>query len=123
MPDAWEAPCLSRNVSSMAQLNIYEVIFWEGDGEPDTIYIVTAHSHLEAVDLAQRAPQFGRGKSGFNAKAGAVCLIGESRIASVEPQIIRGPFREMGVTRGETWLYDSEHKKWFTHEDYYKPRS
>ena len=81
----------------MAQLNIYEVIFWEGDGEPDTIYIVTAHSHLEAVDLAQRAPQFGRGESGFNAKAGAVCLIGESRITSVEPQIIRGPFREMGV--------------------------
>jgi hypothetical protein len=106
----------------MSALNIYEVIFWEGDGEPDTIYIVTAHSHLEAVDLAERALQFGR-EGGFPGKPGAVCLIGESRIRSVEPQIIRGPFREMGVTRGETWLYDSKHKKWFTHDDYYKPRS
>jgi len=107
----------------MSALNIYEVIFWEGDGELDTIYIVTAHSHLEAVDLAERAPQFGRGEAGLHTQADAVCFIGESRITSVEPQIIRGPFREMGVTRGETWLHDSLHKKWFTHEDYYKPRS
>jgi hypothetical protein len=107
----------------MAALNIYEVIFWEGDGEPDTIYLVTAYSHLEAVDLAERAPQFGREPAGLHTKADAVCLIGESRIMSVEPQIIRGPFRETGYTRGETWLYDSEYKKWFTHDDYYKPRS
>lgn len=107
----------------MAALNIYEVIFWEGDGEPDTIYIVTAYSHLEAASLAERAPQFGREQAGLRAKADAVCLVGESRITSAEPQIIRGPFREMGVTRGETWLYDSECKKWFTHNDYYKPRS
>ena len=107
----------------MAPLNIYEVIFWEGDGEPDTIYVVTAYSHLDAADLAERAPQYGRGKVGHHTKADAVCLIGESRITSVEPQIIRGPFREMGVTRGETWLYDEVYKKWFTHDDYYKPRS
>jgi len=107
----------------MSELNIYEVMVWEGGGEPDTIYIVTAYSHVEAVDLAERGPQSGRREIGFHVKAGAVCLIGGSRITSVEPQIIRGPFRETGITRGETWLYDSDYKKWFTYEEYYKPRS
>ncbi len=103
----------------MVALNIYEVIFWEGDGEPDTIFIVTASSQIEAVELVESRMRGGRL---HGPTADAVCLIGESRIRSVEPQIIRGPFREIGYTRGETWLYDSIDKKWFTHEDYYKPR-
>jgi hypothetical protein len=108
----------------MAPLNIYEVIFWEGDGEPDTIYVATAHSHLEAIELAERdrGAQLSRGEAGLHARADAVCLIGESRITSPEPRIIRGPFRETGYTRGETWLFDEHTKEWLTHEDYYKPR-
>jgi len=109
----------------MASLNIFEVIFWEGDGEPDTIYVITAHSHLEAVDLAERdrRHQLRGGVAGLRANADAVCLIGESRITSNEPQIIRGPFRETGYTRGETWLFDDQLKEWLTHEDYFKPRA
>ena len=34
-------------------------------------------------------------------------------IELTESQIIRGPFLETGHTRGETWLYDPVHKKWF----------
>ena len=65
----------------MASLNIFEVIFWEGDGEPDTVYVTTARSHLEAVGLAERdrEEQLRRGVAGLRANADAVCLIGESR--------------------------------------------
>ena len=109
----------------MAALNIYEVIFWEADGEPDTIYVATANSHLEAVELAERdrGARLNRGEVCLRSKADAVCLIGESRIRFPEAQIIRGPFRETGITRGETWLFDEQAREWLTHEDYYKPRS
>jgi hypothetical protein len=109
----------------MAALNIYEVIFYEGDGESDTIYVATARSHIEAVELAERdrGGQLSRGEAGRSARADAVCLIGESRITSTEPQIIRGPFRERGYTRGETWLFEEQTKEWLTQEDYYKPRA
>jgi hypothetical protein len=109
----------------MASLNIYEVIFWEGDGEPDTIYVTTARSHLEAVEMAERdrEHQLRRGVAGLRPNADAVCLIGESRIASSDPQIIRGPFRETGYTRGATWLFDEQTREWLTHDDYYKPRA
>ena len=51
----------------MSALNIYEVIFWEGDGEPDTIYVAIACSHLEAVQLAERdrEDQLRRGTAGL----------------------------------------------------------
>ena len=109
----------------MAPLNIYEVIFWEGAGEPDTIYVVTAGSHLEAVHLAERdrEDQLRRRVPGLRSNADAVSLIGESRIFSTDPQIIRGPFLEIGYTRGATWLFDEQIKQWLTHEDYYKPRA
>jgi hypothetical protein len=100
----------------MAALGIFEVIFYEGDGEPDTIYVITAHTHLEAVKMAEN-------DQGHRGNANTVSLIGDSRIRSDQPQIIRGPFREVGYTRGDTWLYDSQRKEWLTHEDYYKPRA
>ena len=98
----------------MAALNIYEVVFWEGDGEPDTIYVITARTHLEAVGMAERDRQgrLSRGEPSLHPDASAVCLIGESRIATNEPQILRGPFRETGYTRGEVWLFDVQTRKW-----------
>jgi hypothetical protein len=107
----------------MPALNIYEVIFWEGDGELDTIYVITAHTHLEAVEMAERNRQgcLRRGEPGLHANASAVCLIGESRIRTDDPQIIRGPFHERGYTRGDIWLFDDQKREWLTHEDYYKP--
>ncbi len=80
-------------------LNIYDVIFWEGDGEPDTIYVVTAHTPLGAVEMAERdrGSVLSRGESGRSGQADSVSLIGESRLPYQEPQILRGPFREMGV--------------------------
>jgi len=109
----------------MSALNIYEVIFWEGAGELDTIYVTTAYSHLEAVELTERDRecQLRRGVAGLHANANTVCLIGKSRIASTDAQIIRGPFREIGYTRGEIWLFDEQIKEWLTHEDYYKPKA
>jgi len=109
----------------MSVLNIYEVVFWEGDGEPDTIYVITADSHLAAVEMAETNRQgcLSRGEPGLHEHADAVCLIGESRIPTDEPQILRGPFRETGYTRGEIWLFDDQTKEWLTHEDYYKPRA
>jgi hypothetical protein len=106
-------------------LKIYEVIFWEGDSEPDTIYVITANTHLQAAEMAERdrQDQLRRGKPGLHPDANAVCLIGESRITSPDPQIIRGPFLETGITRGETWLFDERVRKWFTHDEYYLPRS
>ncbi len=109
----------------MSALNIYEVVFWEGDGKPDTIYLITADSHLAAVEMAERNRQgcLNGGEPCLRANADAVCLIGESRIQTDEPQILRGPFRETGYTRGEIWLFDERTKEWLTHEDYYKPRT
>ena len=104
----------------MAALNIYEVIFFEGNYDPDTIYIVVAHSHLEAVELAERNRRIklDYGEAGLRANADLVCLIGESRIRfrSTEPQIIRGPFREPGYTRGDSWLFNQNTKEWVVHE-------
>ena len=63
-------------------LNIYEVIFWEGDGELDTIYVVTACGHMEAVEIAERdrRARLEKGLIGLSGQADAVCLIGESRL-------------------------------------------
>ncbi len=106
-------------------LNIYDVIFWEGDGEPDTIYVITAHTHHEAVEMAERdrGSVLSRGEPGRSGRADSVSLIGESRLPYPEPQILRGPFREMGVSRGETWLYDEQTRKWLSHDEYYKPKT
>ncbi len=106
-------------------LNIYDVIFWEGDGEPDTIYTVTAQTHLEAVEVAEndRRGRLSRGSPGIHPYADAVSLLGQFAAPGADPQILHGPFLEIGHTRGETLLYDPMYKKWFTDEDYYKPRS
>jgi hypothetical protein len=106
-------------------LNIYDVIFWEADGEPDTIYTVTAQTHLEAVELAEndRRGRLKLGSPGINRYAGAVSLLGQFAVSNTESQILHGPFLETGYTRGETLLYDPVYKKWFTSEDYYKPRA
>ena len=105
-------------------LNIYDVIFWEASGELDTIYTVAAETYLQAVELAEndRCGQLSRGAAGTGSHASAVSLLGPLAIPGAPPQILHGPFREKGYTRGETWLYDPVYKKWFTQEDYDKPR-
>lgn len=107
-------------------LHIYDVIFWEGDGEPDTIYIVTAQTHLDAVEMAEddrRTLFFSGRKLGLSCQASTVSLVGESRLTLQEPQILRGPFREIGYTRGQTWLYDEQTRKWLPEDEYFKPKA
>jgi hypothetical protein len=106
-------------------LNIYDVIFYEKDGEPDTIYVVLANTHLEAVGLAEvdRGWKLGRGEPRGARQADTVCLVGQSLTGARDPQIIHGPFLETGYSRGETWLFDDLTKTWLTHDDYHKPKS
>ncbi len=101
-------------------LNLYDVIFWEADGQPDTIYTVTAATHLAAVELAEQ-DRSNRSSSEptLSHQADAVSLLGHS-LLDCEPQILHGPFRETGYTRGKTWLFDRRTKQWLPKDDHDK---
>ncbi|HEY1172060.1 MAG TPA: HEAT repeat domain-containing protein [Verrucomicrobiae bacterium] len=103
-------------------LGIYDVIFWEGDGQPDSIYTVVAPTYLEAVKLAEHhRSEHTLPGSDVSLQANTVSLLGPSALGDV-PKILHGPIRETGYTHGDTWLFNTETSKWLRQEDNRKPQ-
>jgi hypothetical protein len=114
-------PPLTRVVSSRTMsLQIYDVIFWEADGEPDTIYTITAETPAQAVEMAERDryDRLRRDTPGPRQHADAISLLGQSSLPCCEPQILHGPLMETGYTRGKTWLYEESSRIWALQEEH-----
>jgi len=110
------------NVYPHTTLSIYDVIFWEGDGQPDTIYTVTAATYLEAAKLAEHhRSDHALPGSDISLQANAVSLLGPSAFGNV-PKILHGPILETGYTHGDTWLFDRQTSKWLRDAAYNQHR-
>jgi hypothetical protein len=89
-------------------MNIYEIISWgaqEKEGDPDTIYLVRATDHLEAVEevVTNASRSHHGGKRPF---PHVIYHIGiDSTIPKhTEPRILRGPYFECAYNHGwKSW--------------------
>jgi len=98
-------------------MNLYLVARWGNDEEgpdgKDTLFLVAAKSHLDAVRLTEKELKQ-LPHQNVSTQANWICLLGVVSLDASYKGVLKGPYYDFSAIKGCTTLWTRQHwqKKW-----------